>query len=121
MCGHSFSASAISAINKSLDEALERFRGYYVHEPVVIYFDTNQDTPLAGEDALRRLRAEGAEIYLLFSGLDETIGATIHARARYAVDDIIDGGHFADILTVKADGTRVIDYRRFHAIERRSS
>lgn len=33
------------------DEALERFRGYYVHEPVVIYFDTNQDTPLAGEDA----------------------------------------------------------------------
>lgn len=33
------------------EEALERFRGYYVHEPVVIYFDTNQDTPLAGEDA----------------------------------------------------------------------
>lgn len=80
----------------------------------------DESSPLAGEDALRRLRAEGAEIYLLFSGLDETIGATIHARARYAVDDIIDGGHFADILTVKADGTRVIDYRRFHAIERRS-
>lgn len=32
------------------DEALERFRGYYVHEPVVLYFDTNQDTPVAGED-----------------------------------------------------------------------
>lgn len=31
-------------------EALERFRGYYVHEPVVLYFDTNQDVPVAGED-----------------------------------------------------------------------
>ena len=33
------------------EEALERFRGYYVHEPVVLYFDTNQDIPLAGEEA----------------------------------------------------------------------
>lgn len=32
------------------EEALERFRGYYVHEPVVLYFDTNQDVPVAGED-----------------------------------------------------------------------
>ena len=33
------------------EEALERFRGYYVHEPVVLYFDTNQETPIAGEEA----------------------------------------------------------------------
>jgi outer membrane protein OmpA-like peptidoglycan-associated protein len=38
------SASAV------FDEALERFRGYYVHEPVVLYFDTNQDIPMAGEE-----------------------------------------------------------------------
>ncbi len=32
------------------EEALERFRGFYVHEPVVLYFDTDQDIPIAGED-----------------------------------------------------------------------
>lgn len=40
-------ADSASAV---FDEALERFRGYYVHEPVVLYFDTNQDVPLAGEE-----------------------------------------------------------------------
>ena len=32
-------------------EALERFRGYYAHEPIVIYFEAAQDTPLPGEAA----------------------------------------------------------------------
>ena len=38
LCGHSFSVSAISAINKSLDEALERFAGRQLEEayPYVI-------------------------------------------------------------------------------------
>ncbi len=31
------------------DEALERFRGYYTHEPIVLYFDTDHDLPMAGE------------------------------------------------------------------------
>jgi hypothetical protein len=31
------------------DRALERFRGYYTHEPIVLYFDTDRDLPMAGE------------------------------------------------------------------------
>lgn len=34
----------------TFDEALERFRGFYVHEPVVLYFDTGSDIPRAGEE-----------------------------------------------------------------------
>jgi putative transposase len=33
LCGHSFSASAISAVNKSLDEALEKFASRRLDEP----------------------------------------------------------------------------------------
>jgi putative transposase len=33
LCGHSFSASAISAVNKSLDEALEKFAARRLDEP----------------------------------------------------------------------------------------
>jgi outer membrane protein OmpA-like peptidoglycan-associated protein len=31
------------------DESLERFRGYYTHEPIVLYFDTDHDLPIPGE------------------------------------------------------------------------
>lgn len=33
------------------DEALERFQGFYSHEPVVVYFDTNMDVAMPGEEA----------------------------------------------------------------------
>ena len=33
LCGHSFSASAISAINKGLDEALQKFAHRRLEEP----------------------------------------------------------------------------------------
>jgi outer membrane protein OmpA-like peptidoglycan-associated protein len=44
-------AQAQDGASATFEEALERFRGYYVHEPVVLYFDTNSDTPIAGEEA----------------------------------------------------------------------
>jgi outer membrane protein OmpA-like peptidoglycan-associated protein len=43
-------AHAYDAQSPIFEEALERFRGYYTHEPVVIYFDTNDDWPISGEE-----------------------------------------------------------------------
>jgi len=34
----------------TFEEALERYRGFFVHEPIVLYFDNNQDLPIAGEE-----------------------------------------------------------------------
>ncbi|MDX1812185.1 MAG: DUF4157 domain-containing protein, partial [Gammaproteobacteria bacterium] len=34
----------------TFNEALERFRGYYTHEPIVLYFDTAIATPISGEE-----------------------------------------------------------------------
>jgi outer membrane protein OmpA-like peptidoglycan-associated protein len=42
---------AFDTASATFSEALERFRGYFTHEPIVIYFDTDLDTPMAGEDA----------------------------------------------------------------------
>jgi outer membrane protein OmpA-like peptidoglycan-associated protein len=33
------------------DKALERFRGYFAHEDVILYFDTDIATPRSGEDS----------------------------------------------------------------------
>ena len=70
-----------------------------------------------GERGLAKLREQETEIFLAFTGLDETIGQAIHARYRYKLDDIVYNARFTDVLTVEADGTRVIDYAGFHDVE----
>jgi inward rectifier potassium channel len=70
-----------------------------------------------GEAALARLREQRAEIFLAFTGLDETIGQPIHARHRYGLEDIVWNARYADVLTIEADGTRTIDYATFHDVE----
>jgi inward rectifier potassium channel len=75
----------------------------------------DERSPFHGADALDRLRAVGAELFLSFTGLDEVMGQ-IQARHAYRLDDIVPNARFADVLTVLPDGTRRIDYRRFHDV-----
>jgi inward rectifier potassium channel len=75
------------------------------------------DSPFYGPDAIERLRAMNAEIFLVLTGLDETLGQTIHTRYRYQLDDIVYNARFADILSLRDDGTRIIDFDKFHDIE----
>lgn len=73
-------------------------------------------SPFHGEGALARLRALRAEIVCSLVGYDETFGQTIHAAHRYTLDDVVCDARFADVLTLEDDGTRVVDYTRFHEI-----
>jgi len=73
-------------------------------------------SPFHGPDAVARLRAEGAELFVALTGLDETIGQTIHARYNYKLDDLVMDARFADVLSDDPDGARVIDFRRFHDV-----
>ena len=73
------------------DEALERFRGYYAHEPIVIYFDTGRDVPLAGEVAklgdVTNYMARYPDVRMQVDGYaDETGSANAAARANYNID-----------------------------------
>jgi inward rectifier potassium channel len=72
-------------------------------------------SPFFGPDALQRLRAAGAEIYVTLTGLDEAMGQ-IHAQHSYRLDDIVSNVRFADVMSLRPDGTREIDYRRFHEL-----
>jgi len=49
--GSSEYANTVDNASGVFEEALERFRGYYVHEPVVLYFDTGDPIPRTGEEA----------------------------------------------------------------------
>jgi inward rectifier potassium channel len=57
------------------------------------------------------------EIVAILSGVDERTGQTIFARWAYGLADIRPNARFADILGQTPDGTRTIDYRRFHDVE----
>jgi inward rectifier potassium channel len=75
----------------------------------------DETSPFFG-DGMTQLRAQRAEIFLSLTGLDETLMQTISARWRYALDDIVPNARFVDILVMREDGARVIDYDKFHDI-----
>jgi inward rectifier potassium channel len=76
----------------------------------------DEQSPFYGPDALERLKAVNAEIFLSLNGLDATIAQTIYAGRRYVPEDIVWHARYADVLFYKADGTRVINYRHFHDV-----
>jgi inward rectifier potassium channel len=69
-----------------------------------------------GDDPLAKLRALKAQIFLSLSGLDETMGQTIHARYNYSLDDCAVNAKFADVVSPNHDGSRVVDYSFFHDV-----
>lgn len=84
-------AKAYATESAEFDEALERFRGYYTHEPIVLYFETDQDLPMAGEltklgDVTSYL-ARYPDVRVQVDGYaDETGPANAAARASYNLD-----------------------------------
>ena len=77
----------------------------------------DQDSPFYGEDALEKLRAMKAEIFLSLTGHDDTLGQTIHTRYRYLLDDIVYNARFVDVLSINEEGVRLINFDKFHEIE----
>jgi inward rectifier potassium channel len=75
----------------------------------------DESSPLFGVDP-QTLIAEGAELIVVLSGVDETFAQRVHARHAYLADEIIWNKRFEDILSIDPDGRRVIDFHRFHDV-----
>ena len=63
------------------------------------------------------LVAQGAELVVTVTGMDETLGATVHARGSFLPAEIRFGHRYVDIFGVTPQGRAAIDYRRFHDTE----
>lgn len=72
-------------------------------------------SPFHGPDALAILEAEGAQLFLTLHGHDVTIAQAITATARYSLEDIVWGAHYADVISGTGD-LRQIDYTRFNEL-----
>ena len=78
----------------------------------------DESSPFHAPGALEHLRAQKAQLFVTLYGVDETVGQNIHARHRYELDDIVWGARFRDLVTDLEDGSRLLDYRVFHEIDR---
>ncbi len=76
----------------------------------------DEASPLRGEDP-RSLAAKEAVLVVSFSGFDENLATTVHARHTYRADQILFHRRLADVLVRGRGGERIIDYRRFHEVE----
>ena len=75
----------------------------------------DESSPLYGATSAS-LRAQGAEIIVVISGMDDTFAQRIHARHAYAAEEILWDKQFEDVLSTTNDGRRVVDYRKFHDV-----
>jgi len=76
----------------------------------------DQDSPLF-EQSLEDLESGDVMLIVSLTGLDETLGQTIHARHIYLVEDIEYDMRLTDIMSLGKDGLPVLDFNRFHDLE----
>jgi inward rectifier potassium channel len=50
------------------------------------------------------------------TGLDGSLGQTIHARHIYEAEQVVWDARFVDVMSNTPDGLLQIDYRRFHDV-----
>jgi inward rectifier potassium channel len=81
-----------------------------------ILHEIDEASPLFGMTEAR-FRAEGGQVLVVLSGLDETFAQRIHARHSYMPEDIAWNRRFVDVILEEDGGDRVVDYRRFHDLQ----
>jgi inward rectifier potassium channel len=75
----------------------------------------DESSPLFGATP-DSLAAEGAELLVTLTGLDETMSQTIHARTSFGPEDILFGLRFMDMFGYTETGRLVLNYDVFHAV-----
>ncbi|MDB5734114.1 MAG: channel inward rectifier conserved region 2 domain protein [Alphaproteobacteria bacterium] len=71
------------------------------------------DSPLYGLTG-QDMQDQDMEIVVMLNGLDEILADRIYARHAYWADEIAWNQRFVDVISVTADGHRLVDLTRFH-------
>ena len=100
-------------IRRFYDLKLARTRTPVFALTFTVMHQIDEDSPLHDASAAS-LAADNAELVVTASGVDETIAQPVHARTSYLPHEILWGHRFVDVMGWTDDGSRVIDYRRFH-------
>ena len=100
-------------IRRFYDLQLARQRSPVFAMTFTVMHPIDATSPLYNASA-SSVAAEGAELVVTVTGVDETTSQIVHARTSYLGHEILWDHCFADVFTQTADGRLAIDYRRFH-------
>jgi inward rectifier potassium channel len=102
-------------VRRSHDVTLRRDRSLLFSLTWLAVHPIGPGSPLHGVTP-ERLAAGAATLVVSLTGLDEHLGQLVHARHVYAADELLFGRRFVDVIEWLPDGSRLIDYRRFHDV-----
>ncbi len=77
--------------------------------------EIDERSPLHGL-TVEQMKQTGVQLICSLIGIDETFSQQVHARNSYQPDDFVEDMRFADIIGIKPDGSRYVDYARFHDV-----
>lgn len=80
-------------------------------------FHVIDETSPLHDVAADHMRANGMNIIITFTGTDDRLAASVHARYAYSADDIVFDHRFVDIFKMDASGMRYLDFAPFHDTE----
>ena len=78
-----------------------------------------EDSPLCNLTE-QELEERDAIVAVTLTGIDETLGQTVHAQYFYRAGDLLSGHRFVDVLKLQGDGESFfyqMDYRKFNDVE----
>jgi len=82
----------------------------------VVVHPIDEKSPLRGMSE-EQLRASGAEVFVMLTGVDESFSQPVYTRRSYRAEEVVWGARFADIFIDTGDGRAGIDVRKLHDIE----
>jgi inward rectifier potassium channel len=102
-------------VRRAYDLGLRRDRSLLFSLTWLAVHPIGPGSPLQGLTP-ERLAAGTATLIVSLTGLDEHLGQLVHARHVYGAEEIRFGQRFVDVIERLPDGSRLIDYRRFHDV-----
>ena len=78
-----------------------------------VFHTIDADSPLFGK-SIEEIHDSKLEFMVILNGTDGTYSQNIYDMHYYLAKEILANRHFVDILNRLPDGTRVIDYQKFH-------
>jgi inward rectifier potassium channel len=102
-----------SVLRRMVSLHLERDRSPVFALSWLVMHKITAGSPLFGKD-VSEIAADGNVIICSFTGIDDTLNASIYARHVYGAEDLRFGHRFVDVVERRPNGDLSIDYGRFH-------
>ncbi|HEV7557884.1 MAG TPA: ion channel [Kofleriaceae bacterium] len=104
-------------VRRIYDLALRRTTSPIFFMSWTTYHTIDETSPLWGKTAAD-IKADGTNIIITFTGIDDRLASTVHTRYAYNEQDLRWDHKFADVLKTDAEtGKRYLDFEPFHDTE----